>query len=76
MDKDAQAHFAERPGQGHQMTPQIGKASQGDRTNKGHRRRTGRASDAARRCIAGAAGSAPDADRAGGASGADNRNLS
>ena len=47
-----------------------------DRTTKGRRRRTGRASDAARRCIAGAAGSAPDADRAGGASGADNRNLS
>ena len=48
----------------------------GDRTTEGHRRRTGRASDAARRCIAGAAGSASDADRAGGASDADNRNLS
>ena len=80
MDKDAQAYFAQRPGQGQQqiqMTPQIGQGlGRGDRTTKGHRRRTGRAGDAARRCIAGAAGSAPDADRAGGASGADNRNLS
>jgi hypothetical protein len=48
----------------------------GGRTTEGHRRRTGRARDAARRCIAGAASSAADADRAGGASGADNRNLS
>jgi hypothetical protein len=58
------------------MTPQIGKASveaTAPLKDTGGERA---ASDAARRCIAGVAGSAPDADRAGGASGADHRNLS